>query len=154
MEASFMLHVYDWGEDYVCSQVLEINEQEVAQLRAMTSEAIIAYLRDHCVGKCNTVPGQELYFIPVMQFGTLKASLQVNYYVWSLRDDLRKSQEPLIEPEEFAAVCKGPDSVLDVAFSLDGHRISCGQMKVREVCEFFNSLADQEGSCYTLDSRP
>ncbi len=155
MTADFLLHVCDWDEDYMCSQSVELTEAEAAELRAMTPEAIIAYLRDHCVGRCNTVSGQEKYFIPVMQFGTLRASLQVNYYVWRDRDDRDADHEALITADEFEAVCCGPESVLDVAFSLDGRRICLGQMSVSDVCDFFNALvSDQEEPCAILDSRP
>ena len=155
MTADFLLHVCDWDEDYMSPQSVELTEAEAAELRAITPEAIIAYLRDHCVGRCNTVSGQEKYFIPVMQFGTLRASLQVNYYVWRDRDDRDADHEAVITADEFQAVCKGPESVLDVAFSLDGRRISLGQMRVREVAEFFNALvSDQDEPCAILDSRP
>lgn len=156
MTAKFYSRIYDWyeGETQTVSRSVELTDEEAAKLQAMTPESIIDYLRSHCVGICNTVPGQDKYFIPCMEFGTLRASLQVNYYVWSVRDDNPDADnEALITAEEFAAVCSGPDSVLDVAFSLDGRQICMGQMKVSEVCEFFNALV---GGDYfpTLDDRP
>lgn len=155
MTAQFLSRIYDWyeKESYEVTRSVELNDQEVAELRAMTPESIIDYLRNHCVGICNTVSGSHEYFIPVMVFGTLRASLQVNYYVWRDRDDRPEAdhQSP-ITADEFEAVCSGPESVLDVAFSLDGRRICMGQMKVCKVCEFFNDLVGDYVP--TLDDRP
>ena len=155
MTAEFYSHIDGWydEESRDIFRSVELNDSEVAELKAMTPESIIDYLKTHCVGICNTVSGQEKYFIQCLQFGTLKASLQVNYYVWRDRDDKNADHEDLITSDEFDAVCSGPESVLDVAFYLDGARICMGQMKVGEICEFFNALVGDE-YYPTLDSRP
>lgn len=155
MTAQFLSRIYDWyeGESYEVSRSVELTDQQVKELEAMTPEALIDYLKSHCVGICNTVSGQERYFIPCLVFGGLRASLQVNYYVWRDRDDNGTPNDQLITAEEFDAVCSGPDSVLDVAFSLDGKRICMGQMKVLEVCNFFYGLATGD-YVPTLDERP
>ena len=155
MTAQFLSRIYDWYEEetYEVSRSVELSDKEVADMLALTPEALIAYLKSHCVGICNTVSGQERYFIPCLVFGGLRASLQVNYYVWRDRDDNGTPNEALITAEEFDAVCSGPDSVLDVAFYLDDKRISMGQMKVLEVCNFFYGLASGD-YVPTLDERP
>ena len=155
MTAQFFSRIYDWyeNETYTVSRSVELNDQEVAELRAMTPESIIDYLKSHCVGICNTVSGQERYFIPCLEFGGLCVSLQVNYYVWRDRDDNGTDNEALITADEFDAVCSGPGTLLDVAFSLDGHRICLGQMKIQDVCEFLNALVGDE-YIPTLENRP
>jgi hypothetical protein len=155
MTAQFLSRIYDWYEEesYTVTRSVELNDQEVAELLTLTPESLIDYLRNHCVGRCNTVSGSKEYFIPVLVFGGLRASLQVNYYVWRNRDDEGTDHESLITGEEFDAVCSGPSSVLDVAFSLNGKRICLGQMKVLEVCNFFYGLASGD-YVPELDERP
>ena len=155
MTAQFFSRIYDWYEEetYEVSRSVELTDQQAKELEAMTPEALIGYLKSHSVGICNTVSGQEKYFIPCLQFGALRASLQVNYYVWRLRDNQHKSQEPVITAEEFDAVCSNQSSVLDVAFYLGDMCISMGQMKVLEVCNFFYGLGTGE-YIPTLDDRP
>ena len=155
MVAGFISRIYDWydGEEQEVFRSVELNDKEVAELKAMTPESIIDYLRSHCVGICNTVSGDEKYFIPCLNFGELRASLQVNYYVWRDRDDAGTPNEALITASEFDAVCSGPESVLDVAFYLDGRRICMGQMRVYQVCNFFNELVG-DGDYPELQDRP
>lgn len=155
MTAQFLSRIYDWYEEesYEISRSVELTDQQAKELEAMTPEALIAYLKSHCVGICNTVSGQEKYFIPCLEFGELSASLQVNYYVWRDRNNNGTPNEQLITAEEFDAVCNSQSSVLDVAFYLEGKRICLGQMKVLEVCNFFYGLATGE-YIPTLDDRP
>lgn len=155
MTAHFFSRFYDSyeGEAYNLSQSVELTSKEVAELKTMTPKSLIESLKSRCVGICNTVQGDDRYYIPVFVFGGLRASLQVNYYVWSHRFDNRTDNKALITSDEFDAVCNGGESLLDVAFSLDGSRICLGQMKVREVCDFFNDLVGDDCPPI-LDSEP
>ena len=165
-EITFGLHFYgeSWpDEPHTVEQCVTLSEDDRQRLHSFTPDALLQHLRSACIGRCNTVSGTDEYFIPRLRFGSLAASLQVNYYVWSYRDeqafesgiryDRRQSvHQPLITADEFDAVVKSPASVLDVAFYLDGRQISMGQMTIAEVSEFFVGLADDTHP--TIEHRP
>lgn len=156
-EILFDLFVYgSWDDepDHTEFRTLKIDEEDRSRLRSFDDKKILGYLKENCVGKCNTISGSEEYFIPRVKFGNLEASLQVNYYIWSHRTDqnpryLRGAEYEsyhgrLISAEEFDEVIPDTEKVIDVAFYLNDCRISMGQMSISEVGKFFVMLAEDQ----------
>lgn len=116
-----------------------IPENERKAMENLTSGDLINYMRENCVGKCNTVSGQELYFIPRLQWGEVTLSIQKNYYLWKYREEHNIPHENLVTEEEFNAVLPNEDSYCDVLLEADHFELFMGQETVREVIrDLFN----------------
>lgn len=145
---------YD-NEDYTTKHEVMLNADDMERLTNFTTENLIAYLRENCVGKNTTVCGDDTYFIPRIKISTLEFSIQNNYYVWRLRENLvyemykdasfkewEKIREMMhktfITDEEFDATI---DGYLDVLIVNDGARLFMGQMYVSDIAYFMRHLA-------------
>lgn len=143
------------NEDYTTTHEVMLNADDMERLASFTSENLIAYLRENCVGKNTTIPGSASYFIPRIKISTLEFSIQNNYYVWGLRDNIiykrhkyasfeaRETLRQMIHKEfitdkEFDATI---DGWLDVLIENDGARLFMGQMKVSDISYFMRKLA-------------
>lgn len=122
----------------------DIPENERTTMKNLTSEDLINYMRENCVGKCNTISGQELYFIPRLQWGEVSLSIQKNYYLWKYREEHDIPHKNLVTEEEFNAVLPNEDFYCDVLLEADNFELFMGQKTVREVVQDLFTIADQD----------
>lgn len=130
---------------------MPLSVEDMESLISWTPEKIRTFLYENCVGIRPCVGNEK--FIPCIEIGKLRASLQVNYYVWSIRSEklfergvhygnkYDEEMEKMTTKEEFNQVIPDNETYIDVKFDYDGVRLFLGQMTLSMVSETFNELA-------------
>lgn len=142
MTANFTV-IDDWNDNQEYHHTVEGTEEDFQRMRNMTPDDLLKYLHDECVGKCNTKPRSEQYFIPKLVFGNMKVSAQVNYYLWSDRDDRDYDFDhtKIITEEEFSARYNNYYEAIDVMILVNDSKAACGSMYIYKLTDFINQVA-------------
>ena len=133
-----------WNDGHIWVIDVELTDAQVLELTALCEpEYLRKHVHDGVVGKCTSAPSDgKLYFAPCLEMCGFKLSLQVNYYVWSLRHDRGTDQHALITEEEFGAVLPSVNTWLDVQIMYDGKELTTCQMTLAMVADSFRRLLD------------
>lgn len=143
---------YDNWNDEESEREIVVDDLHQDVLRSWTSQKIYDYVRENCVGKCNTMSGTEEYYLPCIKIGKLMLSVQVNYRIWSDRTDRHfgvKEHAMMITGVEFDN-CINTETQIDLAISYNERRLMCGQASMEQISRFLSNLAD--GDVYINES--
>lgn len=144
MEATIKKMCYDYDGEYCREIQAELSQEDLPKLLALTPSYLREYLRESCVGKTTSLGIDK--FAPRLEVCGFSVSMQIHYYVWSLRWDRFKSDDELIhhEPttaEEFDTVLPSFDTYIDVQIHYGKTELTTGQMTLTQISEFFRCLA-------------
>ena len=132
-----------WNDDFMYE--CNISREEARMLQSIKPSALYRYLKQF-IGKV-TQRG-ESRFIPQYKVGNLKLSLQISYYLWSIRcDEQRQDDNSPITEEEFIRIVgdSAEDGrVIDVKAWWDGNEIiEATQMSLETISnELYNMIKE------------
>lgn len=123
-----------------------LTDEQVLELMALCEPKFLyKHLHDAVVGKCTTSRADgDKYFAKSLELCGFKLSLQVNYYVWSMRDDKKADHHALITEDEFNLAVPSAESRswIDVRIMYGDKHIYTGQMSLTMVADKFRELLD------------
>ena len=127
-----------------------LTAEDMERLSTLTPEYLLSYLRENVVGKMSTSRSNDNYFVPEIKMCGFEISIQTGYYFWDKRDNKRYADglplwdqsyhNELITAEEFDSLYDSPGHYVDIRIVLDGKRITCGQMTIIGVANFFYDI--------------
>lgn len=116
-----------------------ITDAEALEIESLTAEALYEHMRQ---GIGSMAALGESKFLPCYEIGGFRLSCQINYQLWSLRDDrgiacnAPEMYAPMTE-EEFNTVLPHECKRIDFAASYNGRRIyEPGQESLMDIVEF------------------
>lgn len=127
--------VSDWVDDDV-EYCYQITDEELGMICSLKSDDIY----NHLVKSIDVMtPLGATKFIPCIMLGKLEISVQINYQLWSMRDDnnMRDDNSPITRAEFDKLVPNTDYWNIDVRIRYDGKPfVPATQMSLQNICDF------------------
>ena len=147
------------GGDYKRPFTAEFTQEEVKQLKEVSVGTLMEHMVKSMVGVIVSKPGEPRYYAERMEIAGFSLSIQVSYYLWSLRSCVpgkfdSVSHYELMTREEFAEiVCEDNPGATMVDFFMEykGKPIfDAGQATLKYIAGYLNGVEDSCGKTPVL----
>lgn len=132
MKKKMIIKGYDPRYRKYCED-MDFTDEEIQGLKSLTIESLYQHLKNQ-IGHMNTAG--DTRFIPQMEIGRIRISMQLQYYLWCLREDNHTDHDKPMSEEEFNTIVGDApfNPLVDIFIGFDKYILwNAGQAHLSEI---------------------